>query len=183
MNDLQTFNAPPSQMYWELKIPPFDDLLQSVIQFEVDKDKPQHIPFLSFSSFLSECERNRRRPRLRFGGFAQDSENWMHNFDWIFKKEKEKVIVELSHKIYLPTLFTSFRGIYFFWQGNNFLLRLRYLNNSLWSQFTAISTLSLPHVISYPEIQVSQFSSKITLIQICCCRVQPWVNLLVGLAT
>ena len=114
MNDLQTFNAPPSQMYWELKIPPFDDLLQSVIQFEVDKDKPQHIPFLSFSSFLSECERNRRRPRLRFGGFAQDSENWMHNFDWIFKKEKEKVIVELSHKIYLPTLFTSFRGIYFF---------------------------------------------------------------------
>ena len=170
MNDLQTSNAPPSQMYWELKIPPFDDLLQSVIQFEVDKDKPQHIPFLSFSLFWVSVKE------------IGEGQGWgsvdLHRILKIectiligFSKRKRKRwslnwVIKFTCQLYLPVL-----GVYtFFWQGNKFLLRLRYLNNSLWSQFTAISTLSLPHVISYPEIQVSQFSSKITLIQICCCR-------------
>ena len=110
----------------------------------------------------------------------------MHDLEWIFKKEnmQQKVNVELGHQIFLPTLFTSFKnnrqtGIVF--RGIYFLLARKQLFTAfeVSKQFImitihniAISTLSISHGIMYPEIQVSPFSSKITVIQICCCRVQ-----------
>ena len=98
----------------------------------------------------------------------------MQDFEWIFKKEnmQQKVNFELSHQIYLPTLFTSFKrngqicsnmfwGFEYFCQRSNFLLRLRFLFNSLLipsnlSQLNNFNMIFLFGIIS-PGIQISSF--------------------------